>query len=44
MSQNAFAAGGLPIPRWGAYSAPPDLLARIGTGKNWAGKGREGKD
>ena len=33
-------ATGLPRPRWGAYSAPPDPLAVIGEGE---GRGREGR-
>jgi len=35
---NSISAGALPIPHWGAYSAPPDLLAAF---KGPTSKGRE---
>ena len=51
MHQIRFRLGLRPRPRWGAYSAPPDPLARFkgptskggeGKGGEWEGKGRGG--
>ena len=47
MHQILFRLGVCSKPRWGAHSAPPDLLAGFGAsyfyGKGREGKGRRGK-
>jgi len=45
MHQTRFRLGLRPRPRWGAYSAPPDLLAgcKGPSSKGKGGEGREGK-